>query len=349
MSRCRYRQISADRQKRTADIALPTSPCRISTLPNQRRLLLPEALPRLPNTIKSPTDNFAAALGRERRIRNADGSRTRWLVIRVPGILRCVTPDELLQVYDDEVRASFADRLPPGWTGDQDGPLTRCLTPRGGFAMITRPVDGLTDAALEALVERTVTYFAEQSRWFEWKTFDHDPAALRPLLLAAGAEPEPHEALVLGEASALATQPVLPPGLALRAVTTRSDLDRIAAMESEVWGEDWSWLADDLESRLTADPPITVFVVEDGDLVVSAAWFTPLGGTGVAGLWGGSTLVAYRRRGIYRALVARRAQLAVELGYGILQVDASDDSRPILERLGLSVVGGTTPYIIGRS
>ena len=53
-------------------------------------------------------------------------------------------------------------------------------------------------------------------------------------------------------------------------------------------------------------------------------------------------------QGIYRALVARRAQLAVERGHRILQVDASDDSRPILERLGLCVVGGTTPYILGR-
>jgi hypothetical protein len=43
--------------------------------------------------------------------------------------------------------------------------------------------------------------------------------------------------------------------------------------------------------------------------------------------------------------VARRAQIALERGYSILQVDASDDSRPILERLGLQVVGGTTPYV----
>jgi hypothetical protein len=89
-------------------------------------------------------------------------------------------------------------------------------------------------------------------------------------------------------------------------------------------------------------------MVEDGDLVVSAAWLTPFAGTRVAGLWGGSTLAAYRGRGIYRALVARRAQLAVADGFTLLQVDASDDSRPILERLGLSVVGGTTPYVLGR-
>jgi hypothetical protein len=35
----------------------------------------------------------------------------------------------------------------------------------------------------------------------------------------------------------------------------------------------------------------------------------------------------------------------VAAGYRILQVDASDESRPILERLGLHVVGGTTPYL----
>jgi hypothetical protein len=79
--------------------------------------------------------------------------------------------------------------------------------------------------------------------------------------------------------------------------------------------------------------------------VVSSAWLTPTVGTRFAGLWGGSTLVDYRGRGIYRALVARRARDAVAAGYTLLQVDASDDSRPILERLGLHVVGGTTPYV----
>ena len=81
---------------------------------------------------------------------------------------------------------------------------------------------------------------------------------------------------------------------------------------------------------------------------MSAAWLAPMPGTRVAGLWGGSTLAAYRGRGIYRALVAARAQRALDLGYSFLQVDASDDSRPILERLGLQVIGGTQPYVIGR-
>jgi GNAT superfamily N-acetyltransferase len=142
----------------------------------------------------------------------------------------------------------------------------------------------------------------------------------------------------------LAGEVALPDGLTMRSVTSRADLERVAALESEVWDEEWSWLADDLAGRLAADEPAEVLVVEDGDLVVSAAWLVPLAGTTVAGLWGGSTLAAYRGRGVYRALVAHRARRAVEWGYSTLQVDASDNSRPILERLGLHVVGATVPY-----
>jgi len=262
-----------------------------------------------------------------------------------------VTPDELLRIYDDEVRGAFPRRLPPGWTAEQDGPLTRCLTGREGFAWLTSPADPLSESELRALVDRTVAFYREHGTWFEWKILDHDRPDLPPLLRDAGAETEPHEALVLGEARTLASEVVLPDGIEVRQVAERPDLERIAAMESEVWGEDWAWMADDLESRLHAAEPIHVFVAEDvsaDGLVVSAAWLAPMAGTRVAGLWGGSTLAAYRGRGIYRALVATRARRALELGYELLQVDASDDSRPILERLGLHVIGGTQPYIIGR-
>lgn len=41
--------------------------------------------------------------------------------------------------------------------------------------------------------------------------------------------------------------------------------------------------------------------------MVSAAWLVIIPGTEFAALWGGSTLAEWRRKGIYRALVARRA------------------------------------------
>ena len=250
---------------------------------------------------------------------------------------------QLLALYDEQVRGTLGVRVPATWTVEHDGPVTRCVTPRDGFTMFTSDASGLSAAELEALVDRTFAAFARHGVGFEWKTFDHDRSDLLPLLVARGARPEAHEALVLGEARLLAGEPVLPDGLTMRRVTERRDLERVAAMESEVWGEDWAWLADDLEERLDS---IEVLVVEDGDTVVSAAWLVPLGETPVAGLWGGSTLAAYRGRGIYRALVAARATSALARGCTVLQVDASDDSRPILERLGLRTVGGTTPYAV---
>jgi GNAT superfamily N-acetyltransferase len=68
-------------------------------------------------------------------------------------------------------------------------------------------------------------------------------------------------------------------------------------------------------------------------------------GTPFAGLWGGGTVEAWRGRGIYRALVAHRAQVAAARGYHYLQVDASSQSRPILERLGFAPLTTTTPYV----
>ncbi|MCB0895857.1 MAG: GNAT family N-acetyltransferase [Nocardioides sp.] len=257
------------------------------------------------------------------------------------------TDEELLALYDEQVRGSLGQRLPPTWRLEHDGPLSRCFTPREGFAMFTADAADLAHEDLVALVDRTFDAYRQAGSAFEWKTFDHDRADLLPLLRERGARAEPHEALVLGEARLLAAEPELPEGLALRRVTERRDLERVAAMESEVWGEDWAWLADDLEERLSGEDPVEVLVVEDGELVVSAAWLVPLTGTEVAGLWGGSTLAAYRGRGVYRALVAARATSALAHGCTVLQVDASDDSRPILERLGLRTVGGTTPYAVG--
>ncbi|MFI7609197.1 GNAT family N-acetyltransferase [Micromonospora sp. NPDC049366] len=117
-------------------------------------------------------------------------------------------------------------------------------------------------------------------------------------------------------------------------------------MEEEVWQADRSHLAESLGREIAADPQsISVVVAEAGETVVSAGWIRYLPAPGFASLWGGSTLSQWRRRGIYRALVTYRARLAEQRGRTLLQVDASDDSRPILERLGFVPVTTTTPYV----
>jgi GNAT superfamily N-acetyltransferase len=129
-------------------------------------------------------------------------------------------------------------------------------------------------------------------------------------------------------------------------VVTRADFDRIAKLERAVWDEDRNHLADMLEGERAADPDsLTIVVAEAGETVVSAAWVRFAHAAEFATFWGGATLREWRGRGIYRALVAYRAALAERRGFRYAEVDASDDSRPILERLGFVPVTTTTPYI----
>jgi GNAT superfamily N-acetyltransferase len=151
---------------------------------------------------------------------------------------------------------------------------------------------------------------------------------------------------VIAPVSTVAGEPRLPDGVRLREVSARADLDRIAAMEEAVWGDGRNWLADSLEAEHAADPSaLTIVVAEAGDDVVCAAWIRFAAGSEFASLWGGGTLPDWRGRGIYRAIVAYRANLAAQRGFRYVQVDASDDSRPILERLGFVAVTTTTPFI----
>jgi GNAT superfamily N-acetyltransferase len=109
--------------------------------------------------------------------------------------------------------------------------------------------------------------------------------------------------------------------------------------------EDHSWI-DALADERAADPQgLSIFVAEAGDRTVGDGWVRFPSGTEFATFRGGFTLPAWRRRGIYRALVAHRAKLAAERGRRYIEVDASDESRPILERLGFVAVTSTTPYV----
>ncbi|WP_328873805.1 GNAT family N-acetyltransferase [Streptomyces sp. NBC_00287] len=254
--------------------------------------------------------------------------------------------ETLLSAYDDQMRG--APPTPPaGVTYEQDGPLLRIVGGFRGFVSGPRSL-GVRGADLDRLIARQRDFFAARGEAVEWKTRAHDdPSDLTERLRAAGFAPEEQETVLIGRAADMAVrEPVLPDGVTLRRVTADADMRRIAAMESAVWGQDWSWLADDLTGRVASAPDeIAVYVAEADGEVVSAAWLALRAGTGFASLWGGSTLTDWRGRGIYRALVATRAALAVARGVTYLHVDASDDSAPILRRLGFTAVTTTTPYV----
>ncbi|TGB14228.1 GNAT family N-acetyltransferase [Streptomyces sp. MZ04] len=206
-------------------------------------------------------------------------------------------------------------------------------------------------ATADATIAEQVRYYTSLGREFEWKLHSHDrPADLADRLRAAGLVPEPPETVMVAEAAELPMEPELPAGVRLLPVTDASGARLMADAHEAAFGEDGSGLSERLAKRvlaqLTETPDAVVAVVAmAGDEPVSSARMEFCPGTDFAGLWGGGTAPRWRGKGIYRALVAYRARIAVERGCRYLQVDASDDSRPILRRLGFVPLSVTTPYV----
>ena len=255
---------------------------------------------------------------------------------------------DYLEAYDAQLRTYVPDPPPAGLESGWDGPVLRSFDPASGGWVVYRDLGGIEGDELDALIARQVDWFGARGvRRFEWKLHGHDePADLPDRLRAAGFVPEEQETVVIAPLDAIAGPVELPDGVALREVTAREDLERIAGLEEAVWGEPAPWVVSMLSSELAADPDaLTIVVAEAGGEVVCAAWIRYQRGTDFGTLWGGATLAQWRGRGIYRATVAYRANLAGERGLRYLSVDASDDSRPILERLGFVPVTTTTPYV----
>jgi GNAT superfamily N-acetyltransferase len=228
-----------------------------------------------------------------------------------------------------------------------DGPLLRVVGWKSGGFIMYRDLGGLDGPELDELIAGQVRFFAEQGVRFEWKLHGHDkPDDLADRLRAAGFVPEETETVVIAEAAVIAAEPRLPEGVRLREVTSRVDFDRIGAFEEAVWGDPHAWLGESLEAERRVDPEaLTVVVAESDGAIISAAWVRFAADTDFASFWGGATLPAWRGRGIYRSLVAYRAKLAVRRGFRYVEVDASENSRPILERLGFVAVTTTTPFV----
>jgi ribosomal protein S18 acetylase RimI-like enzyme len=223
---------------------------------------------------------------------------------------------------------------------EQVGNVRRQVDADGGWAaVIWSELDELT---ADAAIADQVAYFKGLGREFEWKLYSHDrPADLGARLAAAGLVPDEAEALMVAQIDELPTQPVLPEGVRIERVTDEATAKLMLRTNEEAFGRPSKHLGE----LLSKDPAShNAIVVMAGDVPVCSARVEFHEGTEFASLWGGGTSPQWRGRGIYRATIAYRARLAAELGYRYLQVDASDESRPILGRLGFEVLSTTTPY-----
>jgi GNAT superfamily N-acetyltransferase len=253
----------------------------------------------------------------------------------------------VLAKFDDQLRRNPAPE--PHTRVERGERITRIIPGGDGWSGVLWA--DLDQADASAVIEAEISRFAETGRSWEWKYYSYDqPADLPERLRAAGFAADPAETLLVAEIADLSVDTGPPPGVRLVPVTGARGADAVVRVHNEVFGGDHTAAGAAIVAALETQPrPAEAVVAVAGDTAISAGRVDFPEGSDFASLWGGGTLPGWRGRGVFRSLVAYRARLARDRGYRYLQVDASDDSRPILARLGFTELARTTPFRYGRS
>ena len=241
----------------------------------------------------------------------------------------------LLAIFDEQVRRR------PTWEGVEHADRVIRLLHPSWKGVLWSDID---EASADAVITREIERFAGLGEW-EWKHYSDDtPADLPDRLRAAGFVPEETETLLIAEVADLPLTSPLPDGVELRDVEDQTGIEATMQVHEEGFGDRNEELARGLLEEIRSGRTKAVVAFADGR-PISGGRIEFYEGTDFAALFGGATVPDWRRKGIFRAVVAHRTAQARAAGYRYLQTDASDDSRPILERLGFVPVGTTTPFI----
>ncbi|HEX3812019.1 MAG TPA: hypothetical protein VHX59_04180, partial [Mycobacteriales bacterium] len=255
----------------------------------------------------------------------------------------------VLTAFNEQLRRHPVPDPPDGFVERGDG-VVRMMSRGDGWIGVTWAE--LTEVDADAVIAAQVDRLGTSGQPWEWKHYSYDqPSDLPERLLAAGFTCEPAETLLVAEIADLDLDVRPPTGVDLLTVVDRSGADALVSVHDEVFGGDHSEIGRAVLAGLANEPSTVAAVVAmAGPTPISSGRMEFHLGTDFASIWGGGTLPAWRGRGVFRSLVAHRAALAAATGFRYLQVDATEDSRPILRRLGFIELATTTPFIYpGRS
>ena len=248
-----------------------------------------------------------------------------------------MTHDELLAIFDREQRREIEF---PNIRREVTPHTVRHVVPAGDPWGAFLSHSRLDESNVDAVIESEIAYFEGLGLDFEWKAYDYDtPLDLLARLTTRGFEVDDPEAVMvldLEHASTALSQPIAQD---VRRLTDPAQLVEIADLKEAMSGEKFDWLAKALANEMAADSERIQFYMAYADGVPAcAAWIRFHPGTQFASLWGGSTLPAYRGRGLYTAVLSIRAQEARRRGYRFLTIDASPMSRPIVAKHGFQLL-----------
>ncbi len=248
-------------------------------------------------------------------------------------------PEEILSLYDREMR-----RDPPLEPGAHAENLGRVVRITGTYNCIIFSDLGSGDA--RKVVDEQTAFFRSSEREVEWKVYGHDrPRELPDLLREAGYVPDPPETLMVRDLSERADDGPIPSDIEVRQIRDGPMLENALSVSEDAFGTGEGWGRFDWRPRL-ADSDFAAFLAYQAGTPVAAGRLEMPSGRSFASLWGGGTRPEHRGRGIYRRLVAERADLARRRGFRFLTVDARETSRPILERVGFRPLDSTRGWVL---
>lgn len=202
----------------------------------------------------------------------------------------------------------------------------------------------LTTENAQTVIEREKAFFQHQGKSVEWKTYDTDkPEDIQQRLLDSGFEKADKESFMVLDLSTT-TAKAIDESLLTEVHDERGIRDAIWVQE-QVWGGNFDWQYQHLLNLKQRMPDaISIYVVYHQGQPVTSAWLTFNGDSPFAGIWGGSTIKAERGKGFYSLLLNKRIAEAKARGKQYLTIDASDMSKPIVEKYGFQYVTSTTGY-----
>jgi hypothetical protein len=254
---------------------------------------------------------------------------------------------ELLALYSQHVRQ--APWLPPPHRVERVPPVVRLLGP--GPHHLDNGVCWAQLSAQDAgaIVRREIEHFSALGRDFQWNVYGYDtPCDLDERLIDAGFRLQGRETIVVADAAEQAPPRALPVGVTLERVVAPAQVDDLLQVQDEVWGTRLSaWLRASLLRDLGSLGTHATFLVRVGQEPAAGAWVVTPPGSPFAHLFGGTVGGRHRGRGLYRALLAARAQAARAAGARWLVADANENSRPVLERAGFAALTTRTELAYG--
>ena len=245
--------------------------------------------------------------------------------------------EAVLALYDREQRREIEF---PGMTRQASDRVVRYVRPQPGMSFVL--YSDLDEATADAVIDEQLAYFRANGLKFEWKVYGHDrPGDLVSRLVARGFEAEPPDDIMVLDVAAAPPALLAEPAADVRRLTDPARLGDVQAIMEAVWGGDFSWVHERLGEAMAIPGYLRVYVAYVGDVAACAGW-TYFEKGHFAGLWGGSTLEAYRGRGLYNALLAARVREARARGVPYLTIDAGEMSRPIVARHGFQTITTAT-------